>query len=169
MRRIERSPRELNPYAGYLTFEDRKAREVLKDAVGHRLPIQAPPHWTKHRPIEFGFFGASTRRAPPPISTRRSPGRADQSRLQLLQWRGAIVVVAFASGGAGLVRFYQHVSGSPPIRMPSATKVEISYNVGGGIRFFGGRRAGFRTGSSIGRTSASNGVDIQFLGSSPPA
>jgi hypothetical protein len=39
--------------------------------------------------------------------------------------------------------------------------VLFSYNVGGGIRFFGGRRAGFRT--DVHRTHFSdNGIDINF-------
>jgi hypothetical protein len=63
------------------------------------------------------------------------------------------------SGGAGLVNISTFGFTSNPDAV--GDKVEISYNVGGGIRFFGGRRAGFRT--DIHRTHFSdNGVDVNF-------
>ena len=68
-------------------------------------------------------------------------------------------VVAFASGGAGLVNIstFGFVTNTDLV----GDKVEITYNVGGGTRFFGGRRAGFRT--DVHRTHFSdNGVDINF-------
>lgn len=146
---------EINPYAGYLSFEKSQGETILKDTwdIGFRFGY----HWTKHHLIEFGFFGASTKNGADDLNVDLLGGQINYDYNFFVARRDR--VVAFASGGMGLVNIstFGFVSNTDAV----GDKVEVSYNVGGGIRFFGGRRAGFRT--DVHRTHFSdNGVDVNF-------
>jgi hypothetical protein len=146
---------EINPYAGYMHFEKSQGEKVLKDTwdVGLRFGY----HWTKHHVVEFGFFGGSTKNDAADLNVDLLGGQINYDYNFFLARRDR--VVAFVSGGAGAVNISTFGFVSNPELV--GDKVEVSWNVGGGIRVFGGRRAGFRF--DVHRTSFSDqGVDIVF-------
>ena len=125
-------------------------------------------HWTKHQQIEFGFGGHSTSaeidlaktvvdQAPPntSVTTFKSEGvKIDFLVAQInyiynffLQRRGK--VVAFVSGGTGVVNTSIFGQSADPdmvkvLDQVVGDEVDLSWNFGGGIRLFGGRRTAFR-------------------------
>jgi outer membrane protein with beta-barrel domain len=127
-------------------------------------------HWTKKQMIEFGFGGTSTTGtffqhqtvthiAPPPVATLSDDRKQENVSIDLttahvnyvynffLQHRGK--VVAFATGGGGLINssiFGQTADPSLLATLDSLVGDEnvFMYNYGGGIRFFGSEKVGFR-------------------------
>lgn len=146
---------EINPYAGYLSFEKAEGEKVLDNTwdIGMRFGY----HWTKRNMVEFGFFGGSTNNPAADLNVDLLGGQINYNYNFFLHRRDRIV--AFVSGGAGLINIstFGFVTDSSLV----GDRTEISWNAGGGIRFFGGRRAGFRM--DLHRTHFSDsGVDINF-------
>jgi hypothetical protein len=146
---------EINPYVGYLAFDKVQGEKLLDNTwdIGLRFGY----HWTKRHMVEFGFSGGSTKNPSQDLSVDLLGGQINYNYNFFLQRRDRIV--AFASGGMGLMNIstFGFVSNNDLI----GDHVDISWNVGGGIRFFGGRRAGFRM--DLHRTHFSDsGTDINF-------
>ncbi len=127
-------------------------------------------HWTKKQMIEFGFGGTATTGTffqhktethldPPPIAVTTDTRKQESVSVDLivahanyvynffLQHRGK--VVAFATGGVGLINssiFGQTADPDlePTLNLLVGDENTFMYNYGGGIRFFGGEKAGFR-------------------------
>ena len=130
---------EINPYGGYLQFSKVEGEQAFNDTwdLGFRFGY----NWTKHHEVEFGFFGASTDDGEGlDLSIDLLGGQVNYIYNFFLQRRGR--VVGFGTAGMGII----NVSSFGFTADPDAVgdNVNPSYNYGGGIRFFGGQRAGFR-------------------------
>jgi OOP family OmpA-OmpF porin len=147
---------ELNPYVGYLSFDKVDGQKVLKDTwdVGFRFGY----NWTKHHEVEFGFYGASTSNGEGlDLNADILGGQVNYDYNFFLQHRGK--VIGFATAGVGVLNISSFGFVSNPDLV--GDKLETSYNFGGGIRFFGGPRAGFRM--DLRRESFSDqGVTLNF-------
>jgi OOP family OmpA-OmpF porin len=147
---------ELNPYAGYLAFDKVDGQKVLKNTwdVGFRFGY----NWTKHHEVEFGFYGASTSNGEGlDLNADILGGQVNYDYNFFLQHRGK--VIGFATAGVGVLNISSFGFVSDPDLV--GDKLETSYNFGGGIRFFGGPRAGFRM--DLRRESFSDqGVTLNF-------
>jgi hypothetical protein len=127
---------ELYPYLGYVQFFKTTG---LKDAASFGLNFAY--HWTKKDEVEFGFGGTSTKdRLGAGVSADLITAHANYIRNLFLQRRGK--VVGFATAGAGVLNF--STFGSTASLSVVGDETELIYNYGLGMRFFGGRRAGFR-------------------------
>jgi hypothetical protein len=127
---------ELYPYVGYFQFNKKAG---LKDSPSYGLNFAY--HWTKKQEIEFGFEGTSTKdKATGNFSADLTVAHVNYIYNIFLQRRGK--VVAFVTGGGGIVGFstFGFTTNSDLV----GDEQKVMYNYGGGIRFFGGRRAGFR-------------------------
>src|SRR5262245_49019913 len=148
---------EINPYGGYLLFSKVEGERAFKDTwdLGFRFGY----HWTKHHEVEFGFFGASTESGNDlDLTIDFLGGQVNYIYNFFMHRRDRIV--GFATAGAGLL----NVSSFGFVDDPDLVgdSVEFSWNVGAGIRFFGGERAGFRI--DVRRVQFSDGdVDVNFL------
>lgn len=147
---------EINPYAGFLTFDKVKGETVLKDKwdIGLRFGY----HWTKHQLVEFGFFGASTDNPGQDLKVDLLGGSANYTYNFFLQHRGK--VVAYATGGIGMINISSFGLAANPDLV--GDRFEKTLNYGGGIRFFGGPRAGFRI--DVRRSQFTDqSVDIHYI------
>ncbi len=147
---------ELNPYAGYLTFNKVDGQKVLKNTwdVGFRFGY----NWTKHHEVEFGFYGATTSNGEGlDLNADILGGQVNYDYNFFMQHRGK--VIGFATAGVGVLNISSFGFVSNPDLV--GDKLELSYNFGAGIRFFGGPRAGFRM--DLRRESFSDqGVTLNF-------
>lgn len=127
-------------------------------------------NWSKKQMVEFGFGGTATTgtifqhktvtdiTTPPPVvlsDTRKQENvsidlivaHANYVRNFFLQHRGK--VVAFVTGGVGLVNSSVFGQTADPDLLPTLDSLvgdenTFMYDYGGGIRFFGSEKAGFR-------------------------
>jgi hypothetical protein len=130
---------EINPHVGYLFFGEVEGQQLLNNTwdLGFRFGY----NWTKHHEVEFGFFGAATEDAVDlGLSVDLLGGQVNYIYNFFLQRRGRIV--GFGTAGLGIVNISSFGFVSDPELVGDS--VDPSYNFGGGIRFFGGERAGFR-------------------------
>jgi Outer membrane protein beta-barrel domain len=147
---------EINPYAGLLSFDKVDGQKVLNDTwdVGFRFGY----NWTKHHEVEFGFYGASTSNGEGlDLNADILGGQVNYDYNFFMQHRGK--VVGLATAGIGVL----NISSFGFVENPDLVgdKLEVSYNFGVGIRFFGGPRAGFRM--DLRRESFSDqGVTLNF-------
>jgi Outer membrane protein beta-barrel domain len=125
---------ELYPYVGFIQFEK---RANLKDRSSAGLNFAY--HWTKYDEVEFGFGGASTKDTSGVVSADLITARANYIRNLFLQHRGKVVL--FGTAGAGILNF--STFGNSTLATVG-DETDLVYNYGLGMRFFGGRRAGFR-------------------------
>ena len=148
---------EVNPYGGFLTFNKVEGEEVFKNTwdLGFRFGY----HWTKHHEIEFGIFGASTDNGEGlDLTTDFLGGQVNYIYNFFLHRRDRIVGFGTAGIGAMNVSTFGFVSDPDLV----GDNVESTYNFGGGIRFFGGERAGFRL--DVRRVSFSDGdVTVSYI------
>lgn len=147
---------ELNPYAGYLSFNKVEGEKALNNTwdVGFRFAY----HWTKHHEVEFGFFGASTNNGEGlPINIDLLGGQINYDYNFFMTHRGR--VVGFVTGGLGVVNVSSFGFVSDPDLV--GDKIEATYNYGAGLRLFGSPRAGFRFDIRHEQFS-DNGVDVIF-------
>lgn len=148
---------EINPYAGYMSFSKVEGEQVFKNTwdLGFRFGY----HWTKHHMVEFGFFGASTDNGEGlDLNTDFLGGQVNYNYNFFMHRRDRIV--GFVTAGAGLI----NVSSFGFVDNPELVgdNVDLSYNLGAGIRFFGGERAGFRV--DVRRvTFTDNDVDVNYF------
>jgi hypothetical protein len=147
---------EINPYAGVMTFSQVNGQTALENTwdIGFRFGY----HITKHNMVEFGFFGAATRNPDLNLDVDILGGQIDYIHNWFVHHRDKVVL--YADAGIGIL----NTSSFGFIKDPNLVgdSVHPSYNFGGGVRFFGGRRAGFRI--DLRRTSfTDNGNDIHFL------
>jgi hypothetical protein len=147
---------EINPYVGYMSFAKVDGETVLKDTwdIGFRFGY----HMTKHHEIEFGFFGGTTTNPGLDLNVDLLGGQIDYVHNWFVQHRDKVVL--YADAGLGILS----TSSFGFINDPNLVgdKVHGSYNFGGGLRLFGGRRAGFRI--DLRRVSFNdNGNDIHYL------
>ncbi len=127
---------ELNPWVGYTSF-GKKLNLDSTLSYGLRFGY----HWTRHHMVEFGFAGASTKdTATGNLSADLLAAQVNYIYNFFLQHRDK--VVAFATAGAGVVSFSTFGFVSNPDLIGDEN--DSSLNLGGGLRFFGGRRVGFR-------------------------
>jgi OmpA-OmpF porin, OOP family len=147
---------EINPYGGYMYFSKVQGQQALNNTwdIGFRFGY----NWTKHHEVEFGFFGASTNDGEGlDLSIDLLGGQVNYDYNFFLQRRGRIV--GFGTAGLGIM----NVSTFGFVSDPNAVgdNLSSSYNYGGGIRFFGGQRAGFRF--DVRRVAfKDNGVDVKY-------
>lgn len=129
---------EINPYFGTLQFSEVDGQTVIDDTwdLGFRFGY----HWTKSQIVEFGFFGGSTESPDIDVTVDLLGGQIDYIYNFFVHRRDKVVL--FAAGGVGLI----NTSSFGFVEDPDAIgdEVHFSYNIGGGIRLFGGPRAGFR-------------------------
>jgi len=148
---------ELNPYIGYLSFDETQGEEILKNTwdLGFRFGY----HWTKHHEVEFGFFGGATEDGVGlGLDVDLLGGQVNYIYNLFLTRRDR--VVGFGTAGVGLVNISSFGFVSDPDLV--GDQVEITYNYGLGIRVFGGPRAGFRF--DIRRAQFSDeGVDVKYF------
>lgn len=148
---------EINPYVGALFFSDVEGETVFEDTwdLGFRFGY----NWTKNHEVEFGFFGAST-----------DNGEGLDLTIDLLGGQVNYVynismhhrdkIMGFGTAGVGLINVSSFGFVSDPELV--GDEVVFSYNVGGGIRFFGGPRAGFRMDARWVRFS-DQGIDVDYI------
>jgi hypothetical protein len=161
---------EVTPYAGFAQFgspstitgrlmqqfdEDDTARIELDDAPTFGLRFAY--HWTKRQMVEFGFSALGTDGSidalvddvPKQGSFKADilTGRVNYILNFFLHRRDK--VVAFVTGGLGMINFSTFGQSSDPdvqnilaVFVGDENHVLVSY--GGGIRLFGGERAGVR-------------------------
>lgn len=129
---------EINPYGGYLLFSKVEGERAFKDTwdLGFRFGY----HWTKKQMVEFGFFGGSTDSPDIDVTVDLLGGQVDYLYNFFVHRRDKVVL--FACGGIGLINTSSFGFVSDPELI--GDEVHLSYNFGGGVRFFGGPRAGFR-------------------------
>lgn len=147
---------EINPYAGTMSFSEVDGEKVLDNTwdLGFRFGY----HMTKHHMVEFGFYGASTNNPGLDLTVDLLGGQIDYVHNWFVHHRDKVVL--FADAGVGVL----NTSSFGFINDPELVgdKVHSSYNFGGGLRLFGGRRAGFRI--DLRRASfRDNGTEIHFL------
>lgn len=148
---------EINPYVGSLSFSEVDGEKVFKNTwdLGFRFGY----NWTKHHEVEFGFFGASTDNGEGlDLTTDFLGGQINYVYNIPLHRRDKIM--GFGTAGVGLINVSSFGFVSNPELVGDT--VVLSYNVGGGIRFFGGPRAGFRMDARWVRFSDQD-VDIDYL------
>jgi hypothetical protein len=148
---------EINPYVGQMSFGKVNGETAFKDTwdLGFRFGY----NWTKNHEVEFGFFGAST-----------SNGEGLDLNIDFLGGQVNYVynfslhrrdkIMGFGTAGVGLINVSSFGFVSDPELVGDT--VVFSYNVGGGIRFFGGPRAGFRMDARYVKFS-DQGVDVDYL------
>ena len=148
---------EINPYVGALYFSDVEGETVFEDTwdLGFRFGY----NWTKNHEVEFGFFGAST-----------DNGEGLDLTIDLLGGQVNYVynismhhrdkIMGFGTAGVGLINVSSFGFVSDPELV--GDEVVFSYHVGGGIRFFGGPRAGFRMDARWVRFS-DQGIDVDYI------
>jgi hypothetical protein len=147
---------EINPYVGYFSFSKVDGVTVLDNTwdIGFRFGY----HMTKHHEIEFGFFGGTTNDPIHNLNVDLLGGQMDYVHNWFIHHRDKVVL--FADAGVGVINTssFGFVTDTNLV----GDKVHGSYNYGGGIRFFGGRRAGFRI--DLRRvTFSENGSAIHYL------
>ena len=147
---------EINPYVGTMSFSQVDGETVLDNTwdLGFRFGY----HITKHHMVEFGFYGGSTNNPGLDLTVDLLGGQIDYVHNWFVHHRDKVVL--FADAGVGVL----NTSSFGFINDPELVgdSVHSSYNFGGGIRLFGGRRAGFRF--DLRHTSCSdNGNEIHFL------
>lgn len=125
---------ELYPYVGYIQFE-KKAN--LEDHSSFGLDFAY--HWTKYDEVEIGFGAASTKDLTKVVSADLITARVNYIRNLFLQHRGKVVL--FGTAGAGVLNFSTFGNAA---QTTVGDETDLLYNYGLGMRFFGGRRAGFR-------------------------
>jgi Outer membrane protein beta-barrel domain len=147
---------EINPYAGTMSFSQVDGEKVLDNTwdLGFRFGY----HITKHHMVEFGFYGASTNNPGLDLTVDLLGGQIDYVHNWFVQHRDKVVL--YADAGIGVLNTSSFGFVNDPELVGDS--VHSSYNFGGGIRLFGGRRAGFRV--DLRRVSFSdNGNEIHFL------
>ena len=129
---------EINPYFGSMMFSEVDGQKVIDDTwdLGFRFGY----HWTKKQMVEFGFFGGSTESPDIDVTVDLLGGQVDYLYNFFVHRRDKVVL--FAAGGIGLINTSSFGFVSDPELI--GDEVHFSYNFGGGVRFFGGPRAGFR-------------------------
>ena len=147
---------EINPYFGSMKFSEVDGQKVIDDTwdLGFRFGY----HWTKKQMVEFGFFGGSTDSPDIDVTVDLLGGQIDYIYNFFVHRRDKVVL--FVDGGVGLI----NTSSFGFVEDPEAIgdEVHFSYNFGGGIRVFGGPRAGFR--ADLRRVNFSDSdADINFL------
>jgi hypothetical protein len=147
---------EVNPYFGSMRFDKVDGATLLDDTwdIGFRFGY----HWTKHQMVEFGFFGGSTDSPDIDVTVDLLGGQVDYLYNFFVHRRDKVVL--YAAGGIGVI----NTSSFGFVADPDAIgdKVHSSWNIGGGIRLFGGARAGFRF--DVRRVSFSDsGNDVTYL------
>jgi hypothetical protein len=127
---------ELNPWVGFTAF-DKKTGLDDHMSFGFRFGY----YWTKHQMVEFGFSSVSTRdSASGDLKADLLTGNVNYVYNFFLQRRDR--VVAFVTAGAGVVSVSTFgLTANPDL---IGDENDLLKNYGAGIRFFGGRRAGFR-------------------------
>lgn len=148
---------EINPYVGSLSFSDVNGEKAFKNTwdLGFRFGY----NWTKHHEVEFGFFGASTENGEGLDLTIDFLG-GQVNYVYNIPMHRRDKIMGFGTAGVGLINVSSFGFVSDPELVGDT--VVFSYNVGGGIRFFGGPRAGFRMDARWVRFSDS-GVDVDYL------
>ena len=148
---------EINPYGGFMFFSEVEGEQAFNNTwdLGFRFGY----NWTKHHEVEFGFFGAST-----------DNGEGLDLTIDLLGGGVNYVyniplhrrdkIMAFGTAGVGVINVSSFGFVSDPELVGDT--VAFSYNAGGGIRFFGGPRAGFRIDARWVRFT-DQGVDVDFI------
>ena len=147
---------EINPYFGHMSFSEVEGQNVIDDTwdLGFRFGY----HWTKHQMVEFGFFGGSTDSPDIDVTVDLLGGQVDYLYNFFVHRRDKVVL--FAAGGVGLLNTSSFGFVSDPEAV--GDEVHFSHNIGGGIRLFGGPRAGFR--ADLRRVGFSDsGTDVNFL------
>lgn len=147
---------EINPYFGSMRFDKVQGENVLDDTwdIGFRFGY----HWTKRQMVEFGFFGGSTNSPDIDVTVDLLGGQVDYLYNFFVHRRDKVVL--FVDGGVGILNTSSFGFVSDPDAV--GDKVHGSWNVGGGIRLFGGARTGFRF--DVRRVSFSdNGNEVHYL------
>jgi hypothetical protein len=144
---------ELNPWVGWASFGKQAG---LDDTIsfGFRFGY----NWTKHHMVEFGFSAASTQDSDTgELSADLLTGNINYVYNIFLQRRDR--VVAFVTGGVGAISISTFGLATNPDLIGDEN--DFLGNYGAGIRFFGGRRAGFRVEARRYFFSPSGGGDTQ--------
>ena len=147
---------EINPYFGSMRFDKVDGVNVLDDTwdIGFRFGY----HWTKHQMVEFGFFGGSTDSPDIDVTVDLLGGQVDYLYNFFVHRRDKVVL--YAAGGIGILNTSSFGFVSDPEAV--GDQVHTSWNIGGGIRLFGGPRAGFRF--DLRRVSFSDSdTDVTYL------
>jgi len=129
---------EINPYFGSMRFEKVDGEKLLDDTwdLGFRFGY----HWTKHQMVEFGFFGGSTDSPDIDVTVDLLGGQVDYLYNFFVHRRDKVVL--FGAGGIGILNTSSFGFVSDPEAI--GDQIHSSWNIGGGIRLFGGARTGFR-------------------------
>ncbi len=144
---------ELNPWVGFTTF-DKKVGLDDKMSYGFRFGY----NWSKHHMVEFGFSSVSTRDSKTgELKADLLTGNVNYVYNIFLHRRDR--VVAFVTAGAGIVSVSTFGLTANPDLIGDENRFLTNY--GAGIRFFGGRRAGFRLEARQYSYSPAGGGDAQ--------
>jgi outer membrane protein with beta-barrel domain len=129
---------EINPYFGSMRFEKVDGAKLLDDTwdLGFRFGY----HWTKHQMVEFGFFGGSTDSPDIDVTVDLLGGQIDYLYNFFVHRRDKVVL--YPAAGIGVLNTSSFGFLSDPEAI--GDKIHSSWNIGGGIRLFGGARTGFR-------------------------
>jgi hypothetical protein len=148
---------EINPYFGQMSFSKVNGEQAFKDTwdIGFRFGY----NWTKRHEVEFGFFGASTQNGEGLDLTIDFLGGQVNYVFNFPMHRRD-KIMGFGNVGLGLINVSSFGFVSDPELVGDT--VVFSQNIGGGIRFFGGPRAGFRVDARWVRFS-DQGVDVNFI------
>jgi len=147
---------EVNPYFGSMRFDKVEGQTVIDDTwdIGFRFGY----HWTKHQMVEFGFFGGTTDSPDIDVTVDLLGGQVDYLYNFFVHRRDKVVL--YAAGGIGILNTSSFGFVSDPELI--GDEVHNSWNIGGGIRLFGGPRAGFRF--DLRRVSFSDSdTDVTYL------
>ena len=127
---------EIYPHLGYAKFGSSAG---LNDEVSYGFRFGY--HWAKSQMIEFGFSGTSSKdSATGNFNADLVVGHVNYIHNFFAHRRDRIVL--YGSGGVGLINFSTFgITNDPEL---VGDENDFMYNVGGGVRFFGGEKTGLR-------------------------